>query len=282
MRCVPFEGSAGTGRAHRAVMVWWLALFVVLAAPDDRLEDARAEVREGGASGPLDVDLSGSLDGLPEPDACPLSDGRCGFLRYPYADGRPGYMVERKPGQEETSVRDQAVRVSAEGAYLYGDVWRSSAQLRLLAPSFYFQARYDFLLEGPTPVLDHDLEIQDTVRDRLHFANVEAGCQLFSGPKVAGRLGVAGVLMIERPYGGGGDVIPAVLFVSELDAYPIRPLVLSARAGLGRFVGGAMLLEARATVGASLRNVELFAGYDHRQIGRVHLGGPTVGLAVRF
>ena len=41
-------------------------------------------------------------------------------------------------------------------------------------------------------------------------------------------------------------------------------------------------LEARATAGVSIRNVEIYAGYDHRQIGRVHLGGPTVGVAVRF
>ena len=263
-------------------MQWWFSLFMVLVNPDDRLEAARTEVREARTSGGSAIDRSGSSDALPEADACPLSDGRCGFLRYPYADGRPGYMVEREPAENDASVRDQAVRVSAEGAYLYEDVWRSSAQLRLLAPSFYFQARYDFLLEGPTPVLEGDLEIHHTVRDRLHFANAEVGGQLFSGPRVAGRIGFAGVLLIDRPHAGGGDVIPAALFVSEFDAYPTRPLVLSARAGLGRFVGGAMLLEARTTIGVSLRNAELFVGYDHRQIGRVHLGGPTAGVAVRF
>lgn len=113
-----------------------------------------------------------------------------------------------------------AVRISAERAYLYEDVWRSSAQLRLLAPSFYVQARYDLMLEGPTPVLDQDLEIRDTVRDRLHFANVEVGGQLFSGPKVAGRIGLTGVLLVESPHSSDGAVAPAAFFVSELDAYP--------------------------------------------------------------
>ena len=47
-------------------------------------------------------------------------------------------------------------------------------------------------------------------------------------------------------------------------------------------LGDTVFMEARGTLGVSINRVELFAGYDHRLVGDVPLGGPVVGAAVRF
>lgn len=222
----------------------------------------------------------GASDGT----SAPLFDERRGFLPYPYADGRPGYM-RREVGDQTlpSDSRDAVFRLGAEGAYLYDDVWRSSAQFRLMVPRFYGQFRYDFFLEGPTPVVEGDLELQGTVRDRLHFANFELGPQIFASEHFAVRLGVIGTAMFddrrslpEQPTStlGAGGVI-------EFDAYPVRPLVLSGRGAILK-LGQTVMVEARGTVGVSINRFEVYAGYDHRQIGKVHLGGPTAGIGVRF
>ena len=128
----------------------------------------------------------------------PLFDERRGFLPYPYADGRAGYMRREVDGKTlPADTRDAVFRLGAEGAYLYDDVWRSSAQFRLMAPRFYAQFRYDFFLEGPTPVVEGDLELQGTVRDRLHFASFELGPQIFASERLAIQLGVMGTVMFD-------------------------------------------------------------------------------------
>ena len=290
---------------------WWLSIVVAFVAlvpgrsdAGDRLSAARAEA---GASSPRlgddddddDDDDDGIVLGLLsafasddddddhalviQPGSVDL-DSRRGFLPYPYANGRPGYMVRAEPGAKvDADTRHGAARFGVEGAYLYDDVWRTSAQLRLMLPRLYTQLRYDLMLEGPTPLVDGDLEVYGSVRDRLHFANLELGPQLFAGEHLAVRVGAIGTLMFddrrslpEEPTmtAGGGGVL-------EFDLYPVRPLVFSGRGAVLK-LGQAVMFEARATAGVSFNRVEIYAGYDHRQIGRVHLGGPTAGVAVRF
>ena len=286
---------------------WWLSIVVavVVLVPGrsragDRLNAARAEA---GASAPsfgssddddddddggIVLGLLGALASDDDDDAIqpePIDlDGRRGFLPYPYANGRPGYMVRAEPGAEvDDDTRHGAVRFGAEGAYLYEDVWRTSAQLRLMLPRFYTQLRYDLMLEGPTPLVDGDLEVHGTVRDRLHFANLELGPQLNAGEHLAVRVGALGVLMFDdrRSLPEDPTMTPGIGGVIEVDLYPVRPLVLSGRGAVLK-LGQTVMFEARATAGVSLNRVEIFAGYDHRQIGGVHLGGPTAGVAVRF
>ena len=214
----------------------------------------------------------------------PLFDERRGFLPYPYADGRAGYMRREVDGKTlPADTRDAVFRLGAEGAYLYDDVWRSSAQFRLMAPRFYAQFRYDFFLEGPTPVVEGDLELQGTVRDRLHFASFELGPQIFASERLAIQLGVMGTVMFDdrRSLPEDPTTIPGADAVVGFDAYPVRPLVLSGRGAI-LALGQTVMFEARGTVGVSINRLEVYAGYDHRQIGDVHLGGPTAGIAVRF
>ena len=286
---------------------WWLGIVVAVVAlvpgrsqAGDRLGAARAQA---GASSPSfgdddddDDDEGGIVLGLLsafasddedhdaiQPGSVEL-DARRGFLPYPYASGRPGYMVRAEPGAEvDDDTRHGAVRFGAEGAYLYDDVWRTSAQLRLMLPRLYTQLRYDLMLEGPTPLLGGDLEVHGTVRDRLHFASLELGPQLNAGEHLAVRFGAIGTLMFDdrRSLPEKPTMSPGIGGVLEFDLYPVRPLVFSGRGAVLK-LGQTVMFEARATVGVSLRRVEIYAGYDHRQIGGVHLGGPTAGVAVRF
>jgi len=288
--------------------VSWVILVPGVSRAGDRLNAARSQA---GASSPSTSSRGGSVqdddddrgcaddwdcddggpgllgallgDALSESDGVDL-DPRRGFLPYPYADGREGYMVRAAPDAGvEDDVHHRAFRVGAEGAYLYEDVWRTSAQLRFMVPRFYTQLRYDFYLEGPTPRLDGDVEVEGKVRDRLHFANLELGPQLNAGERLAVRVGVLGNLMFDdrRSLPRDPTLTPGVGGVLEFDLYPVRPLVFSGRGAVQR-LGRAVMFEARGTIGVSIDRLEVYAGYDHRQVGNVHLGGPTAGLAVRF
>ncbi len=310
--------------APLGVRAWWQLLVVasVVLFPGhsragDRLNDARKEAgtsapsRSGSSSGSgSDSDrqddddddegllsailgavlLAGADDdddddqGRRIGDTDGLLDARRGFLPYPYADRREGYMVRAAPDAKvDADTRHTVVRFATEGAFLYEDVWRSSAQLRVMVPRFYVQGRYDFLLEGPTPRLDGDVEVSGKVRDRLHFATFELGPQLSAGEMLAVRFGVVGNVMFDDQRSLSADPTRTLGIgaAAEFDLYPIRPLVLSGRGSVMR-LGDSVWMEARATLGVSINRVEIFAGYDHRLIGEVPLGGPVVGAALRF
>ncbi len=293
---------------RRGVRAWWLAMVVAWvgvvpssAWAGDRLDAAR---NEAGASAPsssssddddagegilglLGLFAAGDDDDDTSIDATAATlhvDSKRGFLPYPYAGGREGYMVRAAPDEDVASdTRAAAFRIGTEGAFLYEDVWRASANLRMMMPRFYIQGRYDLMLEGPTPVVDGDVEVHGKVRDRLHFASFELGPQLSPGERLAVRFGLAGTVMFDDPQSLPQEptVTPGIGGALEVDLYPVRPLVFSGR-GAVMGLGKTVMLEARATVGVSLNRFEIFAGYDHRQIGAVHLGGPTAGVAVRF
>ncbi len=211
-------------------------------------------------------------------------DERRGFLPYPYAAGREGYMVRAAEDSEvDDDTRHVVMRIGAEGAFLYEDVWRSSAQLRVMTPRFYVQGRYDLMLEGPTARLDGDVEIGGKVRDRLHFATFELGPQFSPGERLAVRFGLVGNIMFDdqRSLPEDPTVTPGLGAAAAFDLYPIRPLVVSGRGAIMR-LGNTVFMEARGTLGVSINRVEVFAGYDHRMVGDVALGGPVVGAAIRF
>ena len=64
---------------------------------------------------------------------------------------------------------------------------------------------------------------------------------------------------------------------TSLDAFPIKPFVISARLDRGTLYL-TPVWRARASVGIVRERFELYAGYEHTQIERIPLGGPTVGL----
>lgn len=206
------------------------------------------------------------------------------FLVHPYVGGHRGYIVRTlESGVEAEGTKELGFQIQAEGAYLYEDVWRGSAEFRAAQSRLYIQGNYDLMIEGPTPRLDGDVEVTGQVRDRLHFVAFEVGGQFAPCPVVAIRVAPVLTVMFDDR-GSNVDeqlVAPWMGWSVALDVFPVRPLVLRGRAALHRSFGASML-QLRATAGVSLNRVELYAGYEYRQVGDVPLGGPTAGVAVRF
>ena len=67
----------------------------------------------------------------------------------------------------------------------------------------------------------------------------------------------------------------------QLDAYPARPWVLTARLDAGT-LRRASTFRARTTGGVLLGPAELFLGYDYFKAGRFRSHGPVVGLGLSF
>ena len=285
---------------------WWLWVAVLgwtmsasEARAGDRLDAARKEASSGGGGGFFELfaafsdddddddvgdDDYDDDDDAPTRTPPPGPVSLAGFLPHPYAGGRPGFVVHSEPGEDlPDDARLHALRLSAEGAYLYEDVWRASTQLTVMLPFFYTRFGYDLMLEGPTPKLDGDVEVEGSVRDRLHFATVELGPQFVPEEMFAARLGLVGTLMFDDPRSLPVEptAFPGLGAALEFEFFPVRPLVFTARGAASR-LGGTHLLQARFTAGVALDRFEIYAGYDHRVIGKVRLGGPTLGVAARF
>jgi len=62
-----------------------------------------------------------------------------------------------------------------------------------------------------------------------------------------------------------------------VDIFPFDPIVMGGEVDVGR-LGQAWLWRLRGTIGMQLSHAEIFAGYDHMQIGAASLGGPMLGL----
>ncbi len=275
---------------NSVVRTWWLSIFIILvglpaqAWAGDRLKAARGEVT--GSSGTWDFGDDDASDHTGESTSIDLDeDGKSTrFLLYPYAGNRRGYVVrtpESGPATEGT--KELGFHIQAEGAYLYEDVWRGSAEIRAAQSWLYMQGNYDLMLEGPTPRLDGDVEVAGSVRDRLHFISFELGAQFAPSPVIAIRVAPVLSVMFEdgRPDGSEPLVVPWLGWGAAFDVFPIRPLVLRGRAALHSTFGVPMV-QLRATAGVTLGRAELYAGYDQRWVGAVPLGGPTAGVAVRF
>lgn len=290
-------------RGARWLWVWWLVL--VGAVPrtgwaGDRLDEARQQAQSTGSSGG-GAEVLGALAGLAEAldddrdddarDSSPniaapvLPDPpNVAFLDYPYANGRRGFAVSTEPGEELPPwARGHAFRLRAEGAYLDDDVWRAGTSITVLVPGLYARLGHDLMIEGPTAKLDGDVEIEGTVRDRLHFARLELGPQIVHEETFAARFGVVGTVMFDdqRSLPVEPTTLPGIGAALELELYPLRPLVFTAR-GAASQLWGARVFEARVTAAVLIRRFEIYAGYDHRLVGRVPLGGPTLGVAARF
>ncbi|HTN77247.1 MAG TPA: hypothetical protein VL096_18440 [Pirellulaceae bacterium] len=70
-------------------------------------------------------------------------------------------------------------------------------------------------------------------------------------------------------------------FTYSGDFYPVKPLVLSGELDAG-WVGEAWMIHLRSTIGVQWRQVELFTGYDYREIGQTQLDGWVSGVRCSF
>lgn len=189
------------------------------------------------------------------------------MLRRPYDRGFDGYHVS--PGEDPGTAKSWAVNAGVEGAYLMDGVWRGSVNLRAAWRAIELDSRTSFLLEAPGGIAKDAMYLGDAglwlvpLRLRHWTARLGGGLRYM----VDGRTPGEG----HREYALGWNVGAGV------DFFPVRPLVFSGRADVGR-LWQATLVQGRATVGAMVGPLEIFAGYDHLQIGAVALGGPVLGL----
>ena len=79
----------------------------------------------------------------------------------------------------------------------------------------------------------------------------------------------------------GPDATPGFTFLYGMEAFPVKPLVISATVDLGS-LGKAFVVHGSGSLGLTFAGVEIRVGYEAWQIGRVVMHGPLAGIVVRL
>ncbi|MCA9688959.1 MAG: hypothetical protein KC636_05075 [Myxococcales bacterium] len=217
---------------------------------------------------------------------------RMRYRPYPYADGGEGYIfwlkelpladADSEEDDDETAApvetpeaappargRFWSMSLGLEGAFLPTDTVRGGLSSRLSLGVFELNTSWSYLYEFDVRdrLVLGDLNLALTAGARWIQMSVGAGPTFLADPTITD--------LAQR-------TIVGVNFVStRLHVFPRKPLALGLCADVGR-LRAATFWRLRATVGATLGRVELFAGYEHLQIGDVPLGGPMIGAILRI
>lgn len=184
-----------------------------------------------------------------------------------YAEPAGGYTSSWDEGPDV--VLRSMVVPQLEGSYVSGDVGRFTASVRVLLPApVELHGGYSVYLE-PLPVGGVEA---------LALGRLGVAWRVIDEDDVHLRLG--GSLRHWQDYAGarfGGEVL------AGLEMFPADPLVLGIEAAAG-IVGDAWAIDVRATIGAMIDVVEIYAGWHHLALealngsGGVELTGPLVGV----
>jgi hypothetical protein len=158
------------------------------------------------------------------------------------------------------------VNLSTDASYQYDGMWRGALSARLSAWRLELDTTWRLYLE-------HELE-EET--DSAVLGNAHLCYRFAQNPHLMFRAGVGYAHWIDA---GGSEF--GFDSIYGFDVFPRKPLIVSVDLGLGS-LGDAFAWRARATLGANLGPVELFAGYEHISIGSVPLGGPVLGARAWF
>lgn len=189
------------------------------------------------------------------------------MLRRPYEHGFDGYHVTaaENPG----TAKNWAINLAVEGAYVFDGVWRGAVHARAGTRYLEIDSRTSFFVEAPGGVPTDAMYLGDAgiwlVAARLRHWTI--------------RLGGGGRYMVDGRAPGQGHREYALGWNvgAGLDFFPVRPIVVSGRVDAGR-LWQATVVQARGTVGAMVGPLEVYAGWDHLQLGTVRLGGPLLGV----
>jgi hypothetical protein len=186
--------------------------------------------------------------------------------RFPYEAGKEGWVVSPWTSSVRERHRRVAGRLEAEGAYLYKGLWRSGVAARVGTPRVDVDSQLSFYLDVPN-------------RDALYLGDTSLNLAPVAEPRVVWRVGLGARYMLDARLPGPGPREYAMGWNvnTSIDAFPVRPFVISARLDRGTLYH-TPVWRARATVGIVRERFELYAGYEHTQIERVALGGPALGL----
>jgi hypothetical protein len=192
------------------------------------------------------------------------------FPGFPHAPFRDGYLhVEPLSDREWDAVSWWAVRLSAEGGTDFGRTGRVGGSFFLeTTPRVGFSVRSN-VYQRRSGGRQEDLYL-NTADLTYRFAQNEV-FEFYTG------LGVNLSYLPQRNLDGN------VNWTYGIDAYPIKPLIVSGVIDVGA-VEGEMDFHTRGSVGANFRHVECFLGYDYRrlQYRKLDLHGPLLGLRLWF
>lgn len=113
--------------------------------------------------------------------------------------------------------------------------------------------------------------------DRLSLGDVDALLIVTESEYARVRVG-AGLSWLDDEY---SDASFGANVLLSADLFPCKPWIVTGRVAWGQ-IGDAETFHARATAGASWKFLEIFGGYDYREIGSVPLHGPLLGLRFWF
>ncbi|MEX1367617.1 MAG: hypothetical protein AB1Z98_31095 [Nannocystaceae bacterium] len=260
-------------------MGWTLALAVLglwpAHAQAGRLESVRSEVSGSSSSSSDDSSSSssssddddddyGSGASLSSDAITPRPRAPRRYRHYPYEGGTRDYMFVPRP--DDTRARKRAAQVWGEGAWQGRGLWRSAGGLRI---------------DGQIFSLDGDLSyyLEPAANDALYLGTLNLGFIPIKERRAVVRIGGGMNTMIDGRVPGEGPREYALGWnaSTSFDLFPAWPVVVSGRIDAGRLYQ-AFMGRARGTVGVMLWRMELYGGYEHTQVGRVGLGGPTVGV----
>jgi len=204
-----------------------------------------------------------------EPPPAPTTPYRR-YTAYPYEVGTGGYVLrgaagadDRLPGRLHTG------QLAVEGGQSGPAQGRAKLALRFAFWRLGFDANVDSHFAG-----------SGTQRRPLRTALVMGSNNaLFAPvlqPTVMWWIG-AGVNYAALPPG----VRVGPNLTSTIDAFLVRPLVMSARGDVG-VIDGQPMVAGRGTIGFMLKSFELYAGYEARRLGDLLLQGPMVGARAWF
>ena len=112
--------------------------------------------------------------------------------------------------------------------------------------------------------------------DELHLADINLLYRVARTDHLLIRAGL-GVNLLGDAFGSDAGFN----MTAKADVFPAEPWVVSGEFDLGT-IGDAEMFHAAGKIGLMLDRVELFGGYDYRDIGGVALQGPMVGIQVWF
>lgn len=271
------------GACSRATKTALVAVGLCLVWPTaaqaggGRLDSVRDEVRgsDSGSSGSSDDDDDDDGFFFWADDDDDTSDGSTStasraWANYhvPYHRGLTGGLTLARTENDlegETPHRFSG-RLWGEGAWQGRGLWRSGGGLRI---------------DGQHFGVDGDLSyyFEPKANDALYLGTANINIIAVRVPRLVWRGGLGASTMIDGRLPGEGkrDYALGWNVTTSADIYPVYPLVLSLRLDGGRLYKAPMV-RARATAGFMAWRFEIYGGYEHTQVGKVGLGGPTFGL----
>jgi hypothetical protein len=192
------------------------------------------------------------------------------YAWYPYADNHPVALASTcadRVAREQAVGQSWAFQISADVVPQVDAILRLDASVRIQTP-----IRLE--LESGWSHFRERLPTGET--DQLTIGDLNFVVRFAQSSTAQFRAGLGARVMVDA---AGTD--PGFNVTYGFDLFPVDPLVISAAVDLG-MLGFAGYAQGRFTLGVTLLGGELYAGWDHIQIGGVSLTGPVAGARFWF